>query len=154
MGGVGLHTGAHMQLDKQEQAFLARRARLIGAWPYAGGFLLTTLIGFAAFLFWRVPTLANPHAVLSRLETNSIPESTMMISAVLLPIVFLVCVILAASIVLFTFAQLSNERKYLKIIQNMTEAASRQEQVQSAPDRGAQQCIAADRREDAPPAER
>jgi hypothetical protein len=101
-----------MQMNEQEQAFLTRRARLIRAWPYAGSILLTTVIGFGGFLFWRVPTLANPYAVLSRLETNSIPQSTMMISAVLLPIAFMACVILAASIVLFTFAHLSNEGEF------------------------------------------
>ncbi len=130
MGDGGLHTGAHMKLNEQEQAFLARRSRLLRAWPYAGTILLITLIGFGAFLFWRVPMLANPHAVLSRLEANSISQSTMVVSVVLLPILFVVCVILASSIVLFTFAHLANERKYLQIIQNMTEASSSQEQVE------------------------
>jgi hypothetical protein len=113
-----------MSLSEQEQAFLARRAKLLKAWPYADTTLLITLIGFSAHLFWRVPMLANPYAALARIEANSVPASTMMLSAVLLPILFVICMILASAIVLCTFAHLANAREYLRIIQNITKAAS------------------------------
>jgi hypothetical protein len=74
----------------------------------------------AVYLFWRVPMLSNPFAVLSRLEANSIPESTLAVSAVLLPMLLIVCLILAFAIVLMAFAHFANERRYLRMIRSLT----------------------------------
>ncbi len=47
----------------------------------------------------------------------------MAIATVLLPGVFLVCVLLAVAIVLFVFAAMSNERKYLMIVRRLASDA-------------------------------
>ncbi len=109
-----------MDLTEQEVRFLAHRTKLVNAWRYVGVVLLVGVAGFAGWLFWFAPLLANPFTVLTRLENSSIPPSTMALSTALLPIVFLTCIVLALAIVLFVFSAISNERKHLAIVQRMT----------------------------------
>jgi hypothetical protein len=109
-----------MDLTEQEVRFLAHRTRLVNAWRYVGVVLLASLAGVVGWLFWFVPLLANPFSVLTLLKDASIPSSTMALSTAMLPIVFLICILLALAIVLFVFAAVSNERKYLSIVQRMT----------------------------------
>lgn len=109
-----------MDLTEQERRFLARRTRFLNSWRYVGSALLLVLAAFAGALFWFVPLLANPFAVLARLNGNSIPESSMALSTALLPVVVLICLFLAAAVVLLGFAAFSNERKYLAIIERVT----------------------------------
>jgi len=111
------HEGADMDLSDQERQFLAKRIRLVRAWKYVGVVLIVGLTGLWVSLFWFVPLLANPFEVMTRLNADSIPPSTMALSTALLPIIFLTCFLLALVIVLFTFASFSNERNYLVIIQ-------------------------------------
>ena len=122
-----------MDLSEQETRFLAKRTRLVNAWRYVGVVLLISLAGLGGFLFWFAPLLANPFTVLTRLSTDSIPPSTMALSSAMLPIMFLTCMLLALAIVLFAFAAISNERKYLAIVQRLT---GYQYQPQARPNRG------------------
>lgn len=108
-----------MELSNREMRFLANRAKLINAWRYVGTILLVGLIGVSAWLFWFSPLLCNPFAVLSRLNNDAMPVSTMALSAVLLPVMFLTCVVLALAILLLAFAAFANERKYLTVISKM-----------------------------------
>ena len=106
-----------MQLNDQEQRFLAKRARLVKTWRYVGTILLSMLIGLGMWLFFSKPLLANPFVVLTRLKSDSIPESTMALMAGMLPVVVLMCIFLAVTVVLFAFSVFSNEKKYLTLIQ-------------------------------------
>lgn len=105
-----------MQLSDEDQRFLARRLRLVQAWRYAGSFLLAMLTGLAVWLYVSRPFLANPFFVMTQLKNAAIPESTMVLMAAMLPVVVLLCITLAAAIILFTYAALSNEKKYFTII--------------------------------------
>jgi hypothetical protein len=113
-----------MDLAGKEVRFLVGRTRLANAWRYVGVLLLVSLVGLAGSLFWFAPLVANPSTVLTRLEGDAIPPSTMALSTALLPVVLLTCILLALGIVLFVFAAFSNERKYLSIVQRMTEISS------------------------------
>lgn len=106
-----------MQLSDEEQRFLVKRARLVRTWRYVGAILLLMLIGLGIWLFLTMPLLANPLIVMEQLKSDSIPESMLMLMASMLPIVVLMCLALAVTTVLFTFAAFSNEKKYLKLIQ-------------------------------------
>ena len=106
-----------MQLSDEERHFLVKRARLVRAWRYVGSILLAVLLGLAIWLFLTIPLLANPLVVMARLKSDSISESTLTLMAGMLPIVVLMCLVLAVTAVLFVFAAFSNEKKYLKIIQ-------------------------------------
>ncbi len=112
-----------MLLSNREQQFVEKRKRFVKAWPYVGTILLVMAIGLGMWLFWSKPLLANPFLALSRLNSSSVPASTMALMAGLLPVVVLMCVVLAITIVLFAFSAFSNEKKYLAIIKTITEVA-------------------------------
>ena len=105
-----------MELTNEERKFLATRTGFVKAWKYIGTILLVSVIGLGTWLFLSKPLLANPFMVLSRLKSDSIPSSAMTLMTGLLPVVVLMCVLLAITIVLFAFAAFSNERKYLACI--------------------------------------
>ena len=67
-----------------------------------------------------MPLLANPVIVLSRLEDDSIPVSTMALSAAMVPILVLLCLLLTLALVLFAFVAFAHERRYLAIIERST----------------------------------
>ena len=133
-----------MQLSNEEQQFLAKRTRFVQTWRYVGAILLVMLIGLGMWLFWSKPLLADPFVVLSRLNSGSVPASTMALMAGLLPVVVLMCMVLAITIVLFAFAAFSNEKKYLTIIKTKTEVAPPIELGESQQTNSAQQSAPAD----------
>lgn len=106
-----------MDLSDQEKRFLGKRIRLVRAWKYVGVVLIVGLTGLWVSIFWFVPFLANPFEVMARLNADSIPQSIMVLSTAVLPVIVLTCFLLVLAMVLLTFAAISNERKYLAIIQ-------------------------------------
>jgi NADH:ubiquinone oxidoreductase subunit H len=68
--------------------------------------------------------MANPFAVLARLQSDSVSQSALTLSAALLPVVVLTCLLLAVAMVLLTFAAFSIERKYLAILRRCREASA------------------------------
>ncbi|MCP9927777.1 hypothetical protein [Cyanobium sp. CH-040] len=105
-----------MELTEQQQRFLARRAGFLSAWPAVGAGLLALLGALTLWLWFSKPLLANPPAVLARLERGAIDTSTLTLMAGLLPLMTLLCLTLAAAVVIFGFAAAANERRYQRII--------------------------------------
>ena len=112
-----------MEITDREIRFVANRAKFVKAWPPVGGVLMCLAIGVGVWLFLFKPLLANPFAVLSKLNSDSIPASTLALMAGLLPLSVLVCIALAIAIVLFGFAAFANEKKYIAMIQRLIEPA-------------------------------
>jgi hypothetical protein len=108
-----------MQLSDDEARFLAKRTRFVKTWRGVGVVLLILLSVLTGWLFWFVPLLANPFSVLSRLQEDSVPVSTMALATALLPIVSLFCLLMAFVIVLFVFVVISNEKSYLAIVRRL-----------------------------------
>jgi len=106
-----------MQLRDEEQRFIRKRSRLLEAWRYVGVILLIVLLGLGIWLFLSKPMLGNPFAVMSRLQSGSISQSTLFLMAGMLPIVVLMCIGLSVAVVLSAYAAFSNEKKYISIIQ-------------------------------------
>jgi hypothetical protein len=106
-----------MKLSNEERRFLVKRARLVQSWRYVGAILMAMLIGLGLWLFFSKPLLANPFVVLSRIKSGSLPESMLPLMASMLPIVVLLCLVIAIVAVLFVYAAFSNEKKYLMLIQ-------------------------------------
>ncbi len=121
-----------MELSNEERHFVAKRAKLVQTWPYAGAILLTILVGLGVWLYLSRPLLANPFFVLSQLNRGAIPESTIALLAGMLPVVVLVCMGLAVTVVLLAFAAFSNEKKYLTIIQREFHETSNAQQDATA----------------------
>lgn len=106
-----------MEITDEDRRFLAGRARRVRTWPYVGGALLCLAFGLGLWLFVSKPLLANPFVVLSRLESDSIPDSTLTLMAALLPVTVLMCVLLVIAILLFAFSAFALERRYLAMVQ-------------------------------------
>ncbi|MBD3797596.1 MAG: hypothetical protein IE887_07630 [Campylobacterales bacterium] len=93
-------------------------------WRYVGAIMLTMLFGLIIWLFLSNPLLINPFVVLTRLNNDSIPDSTITLMADMLPVAVLMCIVLTVTVVLFAFITFSNEKKYLTIIQRESHKTS------------------------------
>ncbi len=103
-------------ITDNELEFLTKRKKMVRAWPFVGVPMIVVMIGFLVGLYFRAPLLINPYALMARLEAKNIDQSTIVLSALLLPIAFLVLFFLLFAIVLLTFALISKEKKYIRII--------------------------------------
>ena len=110
-----------MRLTDHEKKFLAKRMKLIRAWPLIGVVLLVLVTGLGIWLFLYRPLLANPFVVLSSLGNQSLEVSNLTLMAAMLPIVVLTCLVLTLVMVIFTFAALRNEKKHIAVIQRLAE---------------------------------
>ena len=108
-----------MPLTREDEQFLLLRAKRVRAWTVVGTALLAILLGIGTRLVWFAPLVANPAAVLFRLEGGTITTSTMMLSAAVLPVVVLLCLLLAFVLVIFAFVALARERCYLAMIETL-----------------------------------
>jgi membrane-anchored protein YejM (alkaline phosphatase superfamily) len=106
-------------MNESDRHFLQRRRRLARSWNLVGVALLSVLVATTATLYFRVPLLANPLYVLDLLKDNNLEPASMELMAVILPIVFLICLGAVAVTVGFGFAMFANERRYLAIIDTL-----------------------------------
>ncbi|NCA71707.1 MAG: hypothetical protein EOM91_16830 [Sphingobacteriia bacterium] len=105
-----------MPITADQTVFLARRARMVRSWPLVGTVLIAGVFILWGWLMWSAPMLANPWAVHTRLASAAIPESTLALSAAILPILVFICLLLLLVMIVFAFVVIANERRYLAII--------------------------------------
>jgi len=105
-----------MEMNETDRRFLSRRRRLARSWNVVGAALLVLLAATTATVYFRVPLLANPLYVVNLVKQGNLEPASMELMAVLLPIVFLLCLAVVAITVGFGFAIFANERRYLEII--------------------------------------
>ena len=108
-----------MTITEREMLFLDRRAKLLRIWPLAGTLLLAVVGFLAAWLFWRTPLLINPFVVIEQLQAGTIPDSTLALLAGFLPLAMLACLLLMVVMIAFLFVAVSNERKYMTMIEKL-----------------------------------
>ncbi len=106
-------------MTSQEKKFLAKRQAFVSSWPILAIAMLAVLGILLAWLFIRSAYLANPFFVANALKEASIAKSTMELSTIILPILVWVLFISVIIFVLYGFAIISNEKKYLAIINNL-----------------------------------
>ena len=114
-----------MKLDSNQIQFIQKRQRLIRLWPAAGSFLILLLLGLIVWLSFRSPLLINPFEVMKRLDAGTVAESTLILSAALLPVIMLACIVILIVMVIFSFAAFSNEKKHLQIIERLMKEQER-----------------------------
>ncbi|QQS55677.1 MAG: hypothetical protein IPM89_07835 [Candidatus Competibacteraceae bacterium] len=105
-----------MSLSPEESLFVEKRERLTKHWPVFGFGVLFVLATFAFWLWLKVPYLINPWVVEVGLEKGTLPESTVVLMAVMLPMVMLVFLAFASAVVLLAFAAFSNERRLIELL--------------------------------------
>ena len=108
-----------MQLTATDSKFVARRTYLTERWPIAGTGLLLMLTGLAGWLWVDVPWLINPREVMQAVEAGSIPDTTLALMAMLLPVMVLACLVFSVLFVLLAWRGFANERRLLEIIERL-----------------------------------
>lgn len=108
-----------MSLSSKDAEFLTRRRQLISAWRYVGGMLSLALAGTALYLWLRVPLLGNPLETLRRVEADSIADTTLRLSVVMLPIVTCLLFAVTAALILAIYRALAHERRHIALIDKL-----------------------------------
>ena len=111
--------GYSMHLKATDSTFISRRSSLVRYWPVAGSVLLLMLTGLGGWLWIDVPWLINPWEVMEALEAGELPESTLILMAMLLPVVMLACLVFSVLFVLLAWRGFANERRLLEIIDRL-----------------------------------
>ena len=109
-----------MDLTQRENVFVQKRWMFARSWPIVGSIALATVLVFAGWLWFSNPLLINPWAVLSGLESGSIPDTTLALMAALLPVTMLTCLFVIIAGLILSFIAFSNERKHIAIIRSLT----------------------------------
>lgn len=108
-----------MSLSDVDAKFVGQRRALARRWPFVGWALLAAIAGVVGFLFLQSPMLVAPWEVAGRIRTDSIPQSTLQVMGVMLPLTMLGCFLLLAIVVVFQFAAAATERRLLAIIDSL-----------------------------------
>jgi hypothetical protein len=106
-------------ISDDERAWLQRRTQLQRWWPWAGGVLLSAVLGLWGALFLSGSLLVNPWALLERLERDDISAPTLAALAVIGSIGFLSLGILMLAVLALLWAAMRNERRLLDIIRRL-----------------------------------
>jgi hypothetical protein len=105
-----------MGLSEQQQAFLHKRQRLLRYWPAASVFLGLAWLGLVGWLWVAHPLLANPMVVQQRLDAGEVADGTVLLLAVMLPVVVNLSLLQALVVVVFVAVAIRNERRYQAIL--------------------------------------
>ena len=103
-------------MTPRDEAFVARRSRLVAWWPATGAALLALVLALAAFLWNSAPQLIDPRLVAAALESGTLAPSTLHLMALLLPFVVLMFLGFASAVILLGFAAFANERRLLRLL--------------------------------------
>ncbi len=108
--------------DKDVQ-FIEKRRRLVRWWNLVGSVMLAGLATFVAWMFWAQPRLINPLHVVGEIEAARLTQSSLEVMAVMLPMAVLLIFLVLAVMIGFAFAMMGNERRYLKVIDQLKAGA-------------------------------
>lgn len=108
-----------MGLSSADKAFIEKRERRVKYWPLFGAALLATVSAYVAWLWLRMPHMVNPWFVIESLEAGTLPESTIGIMAVMLPVVMAVLLVFAIAVVLLWFVSFYNERRLIRLVRKL-----------------------------------
>ncbi len=105
-----------MSLSEAELLFVKKREQLTKYWPAFAVGILLLLAALACWLWLKTPYLLNPWAVGVALENGTLPEATMALMAVMLPIVMLMFLLFASAVVVLLFVGFCNERRLIQLL--------------------------------------
>jgi len=106
-------------IDEKDLEFIKKRSFFVRWWNVVGSIMLFVLGGMAVWFFVRVPNFINPLHVIEQLKLGTLPQSSLVVMAGMLPIVVLGLLLVCVAVIIFIFAFFSNERRYLAIIERM-----------------------------------
>ena len=100
--------------------FLENRRRLIDAWRWAGSLSLLGLLAFILWLWYANPILINPFGAIAAIESGSMPDTSMVIMAAMLPVIFILTLFLILLLLVLVTVSLNNEKRYMSIIDTLS----------------------------------
>ncbi|MGD2166787.1 MAG: hypothetical protein PVF63_01700 [Gammaproteobacteria bacterium] len=109
-----------MGIAVSDAAFIGKRRKLVKLGPIAFGLCLALVFGLGIWMYLQQPKLINYVEVARQLENGSLDQLTVELMAVMLPIAMLMCLVLLAAVVALSWFGLSNEKRYLRIIDELT----------------------------------
>jgi Ca2+/Na+ antiporter len=109
-------------LNEKDLEFIKKRSFFARWWNVVGSVMLAVLVGMALWFFVRVPNFINPFHVIDQLQSGTLQQSTLVVMAAMLPIVVLGLLLVCCTVIGFGFAVFANERRYLRIIEEMQKA--------------------------------
>lgn len=108
-----------MSLSSADKKYVAKREKRVKYWPFYGGASLVLLIAYGVWLWVKVPHLINPWHVIESVQAGTLPESTMGVMALMLPIVMAALLLFAFVVVLFWFIVFYNERRLIRLVRKL-----------------------------------
>ena len=109
-------------IDEKDLEFIKKRSFFVRWWNVVGSIMLAVLGVMALWLFVKVPNLINPLHVIEQLKAGTLQQSSLVVMAGMLPIVVLGLLLVCCAVIGFGFAVFGNERRYLRIIEEIAEA--------------------------------
>jgi type VI protein secretion system component VasF len=109
-----------MGMAVSDAAFVEKRRKLVRAAPIVLGSCLALVLGFGLWLYLRQPQLINFVEVARQIDSGVLDQLTIELMAVMLPIAMLMCLVLVTGVVLLAWLGVSNERRYQKIVQDLS----------------------------------
>ena len=109
-----------MGMAVTDAAFVEKRRKLVRAAPTVLGICLVVVLGFGLWLYLRQPQLINFVEVARQIESGMLDQLTIELMAVMLPIAMLMCLVVLTGVVLLAWVGVSNERRYQRILQELT----------------------------------
>jgi Tfp pilus assembly protein PilN len=113
-----------MILNDHEVKFITKRKKLTRFFPIAGGLSLILIVGYLISAYLRSPIMFNPYMVQEKILNKQIEQSTLVLMSVMFPLAWSALFILVFALITFMFIWNSLEKKYLKIIERITEVTS------------------------------
>jgi hypothetical protein len=108
-----------MKLSDKQLKFVRSRRKLIGYRNYIVVFLSSIFAAFVVWMYYKAPLLVNPYEVISKLENSTLEKDTMILMAGMLPIMVLVALFLLGGFIIFLIIAMSNEARYIEIIDHI-----------------------------------
>ena len=110
-----------MNIDGQFDTFIDKRKKLISAWSIAGPLALLGLAVLFVWLYLQTPLLINPFEVAVQLESGAIDQPTLAMMSLLLPVTISLGFLVMVAMILFIYAMISREKKYLQLIDRLAD---------------------------------
>jgi uncharacterized membrane protein YjgN (DUF898 family) len=109
-----------MGIAVSDAVFVGKRRKFVRLGPVVFGLCLALVAGLAVWLYFLQPKLINFVEVARQIENGTLDQLSVELMAVMLPIAMLMCLVLLTAVIAFSWVSLSNERRYIRIIDELT----------------------------------
>lgn len=113
-----------MGMAASDIAFVSKRTKQVKAGPWIFGACLALLAAVAAWLYVRQPRMINFVEVARQIGDGRLDRLSVELMAVMMPIAMLMCFVLLAAVIALCWLSVANERRYLRIVNELAGQAA------------------------------